>query len=501
MSNALTVSPGLGTYQRLTSRLPRERDTRIPFVVFAFWAAHIPVALLMRQSNTFSTLHAFATVAAGLYFAFAGPKQLPRVAYIAAYTVGAEVLWRMTSADVFWEVGKWATAAVMIVAMLRSGRLKGPSLILWYFALLVPSIVLTLIAVGLAGTQRDLSFNLSGPFALMICCCFFSNLKLSVVQLQRLFLVQIGPILGVAAIALYGISTATDLTFSSNSSLATSGGFGPNQVSAVLGLGALLAMLVIMVRKVNLRTRSIVLLATVFLAVQSALTFSRGGLYNAVGAGLFASVYFMRDAQTRARMLILIPIVVLIVNYAVLPQLDSLTEGALSTRFKSVDTTNRADIVVAQLDVWREHPFLGVGPGQARRFAGGLAHTEMSRLVAEHGLLGLGALFFLLLSGAKNLRRARTASGKAVVAATIGWSFLFMLNAGMRLAAPSFLFGLSFLTVVDETDRSQRRSSRASRTRSLQASRAADTAEGLPATVVRAHSRSIRRAASQQSHR
>jgi O-antigen ligase len=259
-------------------------------------------------------------------------------------------------------------------------------------------------------------------------------------------------LVGVAAIALYGISTAIDLTFSKNSSLATSGGFGPNQVSAALGLGALLALLVILVRKVDLRTRFLVLVAMLYLAVQSALTFSRGGLYNAVGAALFASVYFMRDAQTRARMLMVVPILLLLVNYAVLPQLDNLTEGALSERFKSVDTTNRAEILLAQLDVWREHPFFGVGPGQARSFAGAVAHTEMSRLVAEHGLFGLVALILLLLGGARNLRRARTGSARAVVAASIGWSLLFMLNAGMRLSAPSLLFGLSFLTLLNEED-------------------------------------------------
>ena len=215
--------------------------------------------------------------------------------------------------------------------------------------------------------------------------------------------------------------------------------------------------MVILVRKVNIRIRAILLVALLVLAVQSALTFSRGGLYNAVGAALFAGAFSLRDPQTRARMMMLVPILVLVVNYAVLPQLDTLTKGALSTRFKSVDTTNRADIVLAQLEVWQNHPFLGVGPGESRRFAGGLAHTEISRLVAEHGLLGFVALVLLLFSAARNLRRARAGNEKAVVAATVGWSLLFMLNAGMRLAAPSFLFGLSFLTLSTEDNQRSNR--------------------------------------------
>jgi hypothetical protein len=425
-------------------------SNRIPSIVFAFWAAHLPFALLMRQSGAISTLHAGATFAVGFYFALAGRKQLLRVAYVAAYISGAEVLWRMTGAQVFWEVGKWGTAAILIVAMLRSGLFKGPALMLWYFALLVPSSMMTLLALGLEDGRRDLSFNLSGPFSLMICCCFLSNLKISVAQLQKIFLVQIGPALGVATIALYGISSATDLVFSKNSSFASSGGFGPNQVSAALGLGALLAVLVVLIRKVNARTRFIVLVAMSFLAIHSALTFSRGGLFNAVAAAGFGAVYLMRDARTRARLLVMVPVLLLVVNFTVLPQLDNFTKGALSERFKDTDTTNRGEIALAQLEVWRESPFLGVGPGQSRTAAGGLAHTEVTRLLAEHGVFGLGALVLLLIAGVRNLRRARTLKGKAVVAATIGWSLAFMLNAGMRLMAPSFLFGLSFLTLTDE---------------------------------------------------
>jgi O-antigen ligase len=404
----------------------------------------------MRQSSAFSTVHALATVAVGFYFALAGRKHLLRVAYVGAYIVGAEVLWRMTAAQVFWEMGKWATAAILITAMLRSGRLKGAPLVLWYFALLLPSAVLTLTALGLGEARRELSFNLSGPFSLMICCCFFANLKLRIAHLQKLFLVQIGPTLGVAAIAFYGISTATDLSFGKGSSFGTSGGFGPNQVSAALGLGALSALLILLVGKLTGRARVIVLVAMLFLAIHSALTFSRGGLYNAVAAALLGGLYFMRDAGTRARLLVLVPGVLLIVNYTVIPQLDAFTQGALSTRFKSVDTTNRNDIALAQLEVWRDHPLLGVGPGLSRYYADAVAHTELTRLPAEHGVFGLAALILLLIAGLRNLRRARTPRAKAVVASTIGWSFAFMLNAGMRLMAPSFLFGLSFLMLSEE---------------------------------------------------
>ena len=49
------------------------------------------------------------------------------------------------------------------------------------------------------------------------------------------------PAMGILAIAAYGIIPANRIVFGSNSSFATSGGYGPNQVASILGMAALLA--------------------------------------------------------------------------------------------------------------------------------------------------------------------------------------------------------------------------------------------------------------------
>jgi len=59
----------------------------------------------------------------------------------------------------------------------------------------------------------------------------------------------------------------------------------------------------------------------------------------------------------------------------------------------------------------------------------------------------------LIVMGVRNVRRAPNARSKAVAASTIGWSFLFMSNVAMRLVAPSFLFGLTFVKFLPEGDR------------------------------------------------
>src|SRR5262249_17140325 len=117
--------------------------------------------------------------------------------------------------------------------------------------------------------------------------------------------------------------------------------------------------------------------------------------------------------------------------------------------------------VLADLEIWADNPILGVGPGLAKgtralyyeRAGSNGAHTEFSRLVSEHGIFGFGALWLLIVAAFKNINRARSAKARAVTASMVGWSFLYMMNAAMRLAAPSLVFGVTFAHLLPEDRR------------------------------------------------
>jgi hypothetical protein len=105
--------------------------------------------------------------------------------------------------------------------------------------------------------------------------------------------------------------------------------------------------------------------------------------------------------------------------------------------------------MLAELRVWREHPLMGAGPGMAmgaRALPRVLAasHTEYTRLLAEHGLFGLGALLLLGLMAARRVSQAKSPAARAMVFSMMGWSLLYMGHSAMRLAAPAFLFGLAW---------------------------------------------------------
>lgn len=429
--------------------------------VAMFFAAHIPLSLLMFQFSELATAHAVLTALIGTLWMLS-KQHLERASYVCAYITGAEVLWRMTDAKVLWEFGKYSTVAILIMALLRAGQTKWPKTPLIYFLLLLPSAFLTLENLEFESARKSLSFNLSGPFALMVCVWFFSNLRVSVEQLHRWFFALIAPVVGIASVTAFSTFSATALRFTDQSNKLTSGGFGPNQVSAILGLGVLLSIFILMDSRTGSALKVLMFSTMTLLGIQSAMTFSRGGLYAAAGGVVLASFYLIRDFNSRVRLILVISIVFVVTNYVVFPNLDTFTGGALSTRFQDTDTSGRDEIILADLVIWSENPIFGVGPGIGMRYrfmyVGWVAaHTEFSRMLAEHGVFGAAAILLLLVMAVKAVRRSRTVTGKALAASAIGWGVLFMTIDAMRLVAPAVAFGLSFATILPKADLSLNR--------------------------------------------
>jgi hypothetical protein len=398
-----------------------------------------------------ATAHALATIGVGLVCALTRP--VGHVAIVAAYIVGAEALWRMTEAGVFWEVGKYAIGAILLVAIQRRSIWpRWPPVL--YFLLLLPGAFATVGEVGLREARQQISFNLSGPFCLAVCAMFFSGIALAWRQLLGVLAALIAPVVGIASVALFSTVKAETITFTASSNLLTSGGFGPNQVSAVLGLGVLVAFLLALDRSANARLRWALLGIALWLLGQSAITFSRSGLYLAAGSIGLSAICSLREKRSGLRVLRMTSLLAGCLLLLLWPRLDQFTEGALSTRFKDTRPTGRDEIAMADFRIWAENPLLGAGLGQAKAerrkliSRGASAHTEFTRLLAEHGLLGMLAIGLLLKLAVSSFRRARGFEQRAVVAGAIAWSFLFMLVNGMRLAAPAFMFGLACCTLL-----------------------------------------------------
>jgi O-antigen ligase len=415
------------------------------------------LALTIQRSVLLSTLYFLLFFGAAVGLAAMGRVEV--AAFAGFYAAGAEVLWRMTGARIPWEAGKYVTAAILLVSIARSARWRPPALPIVYFALLIPSIVFVITMSDVGRIRRDLSFNLSGPFALMVVAWFFSRLEISRSEVLCLFKVLTGPIAGIAAIALSSTLSAAHLKFGHESLKVTSGGFGPNQVSSVLGLGTLLCFLHVIEPGVGVRRSLFMFLCAILLAVLSAMTFSRSGLYFAgIGAGL--AILCSCGNLLRLLKVTLVCIVVLaVVDFLIFPRLDASTNGALAKRFADADPTGRDRLLAADLQVWLTHPLLGVGPGQSRHAHFSLGHralathSEYARLLAEHGMFGLTSLVLLLAMGARNLYRARTGRAVGLMLPVVAWGHLFLVTNAARLVSPFTLIGLTFAAFTADRSR------------------------------------------------
>lgn len=423
--------------------------------VLALLAMHAAMAIAMEQSSTLATLHAYVAIGAAACVALLS-RRPELAACAAAYVVGSEVVWRMARASTFYEIGKYATIGILLLGLWRMGRPRIDGAAVLYFALMMPSALMTMMLEDWAFARNAISFNLSGHLTLALAVLFFGNLRLNPAQWSRVLLALVIPLVGAAAIAIFGISTAVDLTFGGGSMRATSGGFGPNQVSAALGLGAFLSFLALTSTPLQAPLKIALGALTILFLAQSALTFSRGGLFCGVGAILLSAQYLIRDRRTSGRLLVAVPVIYLVGAYVVWPRLDEFTDGALSARFSDVGTTGRDEIARTEIETFLASPLLGSGPGRAERsydaYTEGTpaAHTEFTRVLAEHGLFGLASLTLLALMAFQRFTCAQDRVQKALVVSMVGWSFLFMTNVAMRLAAPSFLFGLACARFVSE---------------------------------------------------
>lgn len=430
--------------------------SRQTFVFLLVLILHIPLGVLMRGMPVLSTLHAIGTLMLGLLLVTID-RHPHRLIYVCAYIVGAEVLWRGTNAYVFWEFGKYGISFLLFLALLKEERIMRASKIpLLYFALLLPSIIVMPVV-----DRGMISFNLSGPLALAISTMFLGTVKLTADQIKRTLAAFVPPIISLAVLALSTTMNAQNLVFGSGSNFATSGNIGPNQVSSIFGLGAMAAFLYGLSETSNRVLKIAMLACSIWLLGQTLMTFSRGGLVTSLVAILIGLPYLVRQKKMRIALVFAGGTAFLLMYFFILPLLDQFTQGALKVRYEQSTTTGRGLIVQSDMIAFGEHPLLGVGPHQSKEyhkllFRFSSAHTEYSRMLAEHGSFGVIALLILSALIWKRLRAPGTPLGKAYAVCFMTWALVFMAHSAMRLAAPSFLFGLAATTLVMTRDRSRK---------------------------------------------
>lgn len=445
------------------------RDGEVKDIRAAFLALHIPAAYALTLSPRLGTAHALAVVLYGLKAGVTGDAA--GVLGALGYVAGAEVLWRMTGAALYWEFGKYASVLIAAVALVtecwrrRSSRayqgagtaasrdpFSSPVPRGWswrpmlYFALLLPAAIPTFAQLDWTRARGIASFNLSGPFALAVLSTYLWRRPAGRRELSRLLLAITAPILGIAFLAAYSTFTSP-LTFSDDSNWVTSGGFGPNQVSSLLGFGALLGLVSGTLMRGPRTLQMIVFAMTVGFIAQGLLTFSRAWVPSVLAAALAFGAHLTGTPWALRRFLgwgaaCALSVLVL------LPGLSALTGERLLPRFTNPSTTGRIGRVQGEFRAFREHPLAGTGVGFSRLYLTGkpiAPHTEPTRMLAEHGAAGLVALVVLGSILVTGFRSAVPGAARGVTAVFGIWATFVMFHSAMRVVAVPFAVAASLM--------------------------------------------------------
>ena len=124
-------------------------------------------------------------------------------------------------------------------------------------------------------------------------------------------------------------------------------------------------------------------------------------------------------------------------------------EDALG-REKESKFSGREQLVESELKMFLDNPITGVGVGVNKQFREELtgieaaSHNEISRMLAEHGILGVINLLILLLT--PMFLFLNNKNNIFLFSFYIFW-LLTINHAAMRIAAPAFIYALSLLKV------------------------------------------------------
>ncbi len=436
---------------------------------------HIIIGVIVFFVRSFALIYFGAAILFFLIQIFKTGNKKNEALMGAAYMTGAEVFFRMSQAIPIYEAGKYSVIAFMLIGLVLSGTSRKSGVYWLYIFLLLPSILVSAMTLNLGtDVKKAIFFNLSGPICLGLSALYCIDRRLTYRQLSDLTKWILLPIIAMSVYVTLGTPDLRESLSSTGANYAASGGFGPNQVSTVLGLGMFAALVQLVVHSKNKLLLFIHLGITGFMLYKGIITFSRGGVITAlIISAAFLVIYFAGSRGVARRRMVTYLILLGGVLVGAASYSSFQTNGLINLRYANKDaagrlksdiTTGRAELLETELSAFYENPLTGVGAGKIKELRAeetGIAaasHNEVSRLLSEHGVLGLIILGILiiypLIYRSKNRRNYLFYSA-------LGFWFLTINHSSMRIAAPAFIYALCLLNVVNERKKTPIRRQRA----------------------------------------
>ncbi|MGV6844755.1 MAG: O-antigen ligase family protein [Lutibacter sp.] len=421
---------------------------------------HLVIGVLVL-SPIFTLFYSSLIVAFGILFIIRSKNKNNEAILWSAYLVGAEVLFRMAGGMFFYELPKYSVLLFLIIGLIVEQKKHHISITyLVYILLLLIGIAFSNIPFN-ESIRKAIAFNLSGPILLGISAIYFYKRTLDVKTLLAMLFYMVLPILSMLSLLYFKTPDLKSIAFGTESNFEASGGFGPNQVSTILGVGIFIFVVHFYFKRRIFYWLFIDVLFFMYLIFRGLITFSRGGVITALLAVLIFTFYYSKSSKYYIKNSIRNLGLIVLVGIALWVYASNITGGMLTNRYlnenkigvtKKDVSAGRADIFKSELNEFIEHPFFGIGVGSGKFYREDklkrvvASHNEISRLLGEHGMLGLIALFLLIIVPLKIFVK-ESFMIKAFTGAFFVFWFLTINHSAMRIAFPGFIYGLSLINI------------------------------------------------------
>lgn len=429
-----------------------------------FIAIHVVIGFLVTILP-FAKIYPLFILIIGIYIIYSSRNKNEEALYLASYLVGAEVFIRMSDGFLLYETGKYGIILFSLLGIIW-GPVKQKTSIsfLLYVLFLVIGIVFTQVPLG-ESLRKSIAFNLSGPISLGFFALYCYKRTITIIQLKELLFVCLLPVFSIISFVYFRTPDLEELVFQVSSNFKTSGGFGPNQVATIIGFGVFILSVFIFTRVQLSLSIFLDIIFLLYFTYRGLLTFSRGGMITAIFA-FFIFVLFMLLYQKNTFIKVFkFLFITLILFLGIWLYTSDITGGMIDNRYANKNaagiekkdvSAGRFQLFSAQLENFYESPILGIGVGNGKykRIESGkritaASHNEMTRLIEEHGLLGILALLILLVKPLQNIYFSTNYQRAFLMSFYVFW-FLTINHSAMRIAFPAFVYGLSLIKIDHE---------------------------------------------------
>ena len=439
--------------------MKKEETTYFRIILF-----HALLGFLVYLFPFISKIYGYAIFIVGVYYVIKTQNKHNEALIAAAYVVGSEVFLRMTGGNPLYEIAKYGVIIFVFMGMYYSGFAKSATPYWIFLILLIPSLVLTTFVLNFDSDMKNtIAFNISGPVCLGIASIYTYRRKIHLEEMNAILLSMGLPIVTCMVYLTFYTPNIRDIITNTQSNFQTSGGFGPNQVATFLGLGMFIFFSRIILESRTKFMLVLNLLIAINMSFRGIVTFSRGGMLTGFLMILLLLLFLYYKSNYTGRVKLNYIIVFIGVAMVTTWAYTSFqTGGLIDKRYANQDAagrkkesqfTGREEVAKNEIDMFLKNPIFGVGVGKgaevrkAETGDGTLSHDEITRMLAEHGSLGIVGLLILFFTPL--VLYVENKFNMFLLCFLAFW-FLTINHAAMRTAAPAFVYSLSLLNVYFE---------------------------------------------------